>query len=74
VSEIHLRTLADLGDKHAIYAICAPCRRSERLDVAKLAGVYGAQLTIAELKHRLTCSHCRARPRCIRIVYAVSAR
>jgi len=74
MAETQLRTLADLGPMHALYAICSPCRRSVRLDVAKLAALYGRDLTLSELKYRLTCSLCDARPRCIRIVYAVTAR
>lgn len=66
-----LNTLADLGDQHAIYAFCDPCKRSERLNTDRIAAVYGADFTIAELKHRLTCRNCGARPRQIRITYVV---
>lgn len=69
-----LRTLADLGDRHAIYAFCDPCGRSVQLNAARLAALYGAEFTIAELRHRLTCHNCRARPRQIRIVYTLSPR
>jgi hypothetical protein len=69
-----LKTLADLGKGQVIYSICTPCRRTVQLDTRRLMARYGAALTIAELKHRLTCSHCKARPRCIRIVYAAPAR
>ena len=67
-----LNTLADLGDSHAIYADCDRCSRSIKLNGARLAAIYGAELTIAELKHRLTCRNCGARPRQIRIVVAHS--
>jgi len=69
-----LNTLADLGDSHAIYADCDPCSRSIRLNAARLAAIYGPQFTIAELKHRLTCRNCNARPRQIRIVYVMPSR
>ena len=69
-----LNTLANLGRGQVIYSICTPCRRTVQLDVARLIARYGGGLTITELRHRLTCSHCHARPRCIRIVYAVRPR
>jgi hypothetical protein len=69
-----LNTLADLGKGQVIYSICTQCRRTVQLDARRLMARYGRELTISQLKHRLTCSHCKARPRCIRIVYAVPAR
>jgi len=69
-----LDTLADLGHGQVIYAICTPCRRTIQLDTARLITQYGRGLRITELRHRLTCSHCNARPRCIRIVYAIRPR
>ena len=72
--ETGLKTLADLGDDHAVYALCDTCRRSVRLNPARLAAAYGAAFTIAELRHRLTCRSCGARPRQIRITYVVPSR
>ena len=69
-----LNTLADLGDSHVIYADCPLCSRSVKLNTAQLSRRYGAELTIAALKYRLTCRTCGARPRQIRIVYATAAR
>lgn len=69
-----LNTLADLGKGQVIYSICTPCRRTVQLDTKRLMARYGRGLTISALRHRLTCSHCKARPRCIRIVYAMPAR
>ena len=69
-----LDTLADLGDRHVIYSDCGPCNRSIRLSTKRLAALYGAELTIAELKHRLTCRNCGARPRQIRIVFVAPSR
>jgi len=74
VPRLGLNTLADLGASHAIYADCDACSRSIRLDAARLGAVHGPQLSIAELKHRLTCRNCGARPRQIRIVYVVPSR
>jgi hypothetical protein len=68
-----LNTLADLGE-HVIYAFCTPCRRSVTLNTAQLGRRYGADLTIAALKSRLTCRNCGARPREIRIVYSAPSR
>ena len=31
LTERGLNTLADLGDRHVIYALCDPCKRSTRL-------------------------------------------
>lgn len=64
-----LDTLADLGDSQVIYADCGRCSRSIKLNTARYA-----ELTIAELKHRLTRRNCGARPRQIRIVYVVLSR
>lgn len=47
-----LNTLADLGDSHVIYADCDPCGRSVKLITGRLASMYGAGFTIAQLKHR----------------------
>ena len=69
-----LNTLADLGDSHVIYADCPLCSRSVELNTTRLSRRYGAELTIAALKYRLTCRNCGARPREIRIVYSVPLR
>jgi len=69
-----LSTLADLGDSHIIWAFCNACDRSTRLSTHQLVAVYGAEFAIAQLKGRLTCRKCKARPREIRIVYTVSSR
>ena len=72
--ESGLNTLADLGDSHAIYADCRLCCRSVKLSTKQLSRTYGAEFTIAALRYRLTCRNCGARPRDIRIVYAVRSR
>jgi hypothetical protein len=69
-----LNTLADLGDSHVIYSDCDRCSRSVKLNTAQLSRKYGAELTIAALRYRLTCRNCGGRPRDIRIVYPVSTR
>jgi len=69
-----LDTLADLGDRHVIFAMCDPCGRSTKLSAPRLIAVYGAELAIQDLKRRLTCSRCGERPREIRIVYSVPSR
>ena len=51
-----LDTLADLGDRHVIFALCDPCGRSTRLSTPRLIAVYGAELAIQDLKRRLRCS------------------
>ena len=71
VAEIRLYTLGDLGDKHVIFALCGPCGRSVKLSTARLAAVYGAALTINQLKRRLACTECGVRRREIRIVFAL---
>ena len=63
-----LDTLADLGDRHVIWAFCNACDRSTRLSTHQLVAVYGADFTISELKGRLSCRNCGDRPREIRIV------
>jgi len=69
-----LNRLADLGDKHVIFAFCGPCDRSRKLITPQLVAMYGEQLGIDELKRRLTCSKCGDRPREIRITYAAPSR
>jgi len=66
-----LNTLGELGDSHVIYADCDRCSRSIKLSTARYIALYGAELTIKALKHRLTCRNCGARPLQIRIVYVV---
>src|SRR5688572_31482432 len=58
-----LNTLGELGNSHVIYADCRLCSRSVKLSTAQLSRKYGAEFTIAELRHRLTCRNCGARPR-----------
>ena len=55
MGEQGLNTLADLGDRHIIFAFCDSCGRSTKLSSPRLIAVYGAELAIAELKRRLTC-------------------
>ena len=74
MAEIRLDTIGDLGDVHVIYACCRSCRRDARLSPPRLAAGYGAAVTIAELKNRLTCSRCRQRGCEIRLVYSLPAR
>jgi hypothetical protein len=74
VGEIGLHTIGDLADHHVIYAHCRPCQRSVQLDSRRLVAVYGAGLTIPELRKRLTCAQCRERRREIRIVFSLRAR
>jgi hypothetical protein len=74
MAERGLNTLADLGDRHVVFAVCDPCGRSTKLSTPRLIAVYGAKLAIQDLKRRLTCSKCRERPRDIRIVYSVPPR
>lgn len=72
--DLMLHTLADLAERQVIYALCDPCRRSVCLNTRRLIALYGADLTLASLKYRLTCRVCRARPRQIRIVYTIPPR
>jgi hypothetical protein len=65
--EIRLHTLADIGAAHSVTAYCEHCRHSRELNIPWLIAVYGGELTIAGLKARLTCHHCRERSRSIRI-------
>ena len=74
MGETGLRTVGDLAGRHVIYAHCGPCGRSIQLDAHRLIAVYGAGLTIPELRNRLTCVRCQERRHEIRIVFALPAR
>ena len=74
MAERGLNTLADLGDRHVIYALCNPCQRSTRLSPPRLIAVYSAQFGLQDLKRRLTCKCCGDRSQAIGIVYAVPSR
>lgn len=74
MAEPGLHTVADLADRHVIYAHCEPCGRSVRLDSRRLVALYGAGLTIPELRNRLTCADCGKRRQEIRIVFALPER
>jgi len=69
-----LDTLADLGERHVIFAVCDPCGRSTELKTPQLIAVYGPKFAIADLKRRLACRKCGTRPSEIRIAYAVPSR
>ena len=69
-----LHTVGDLAGRHVIWTHCVPCGRSVQLDARRIIAVYGAGLTIAELRERLACRRCGERRRDIRIVFALPAR
>lgn len=68
--EIRLNALGDFGDALSVKAYCEGCGRSRDLDVRRLVRRYGAALSIAELKARLTCQRCRQRSPSIRISHS----
>ncbi len=74
VGEIGLHTIGDLGDRHVIYAHCGPCRRSVPLETSRLIAMFGARVTIPELRNRLTCRRCGIRSNDIRIVFSLPSR
>ncbi len=74
MAERGLNALADLGDELVIWAFCNACDRETRLSTPRLIAVYGGGLEIGDLKRRLTCRNCGARPCDIRIVYSVASR
>jgi hypothetical protein len=73
MGEVSLDTVAALRDRHVIYAFCPKCRRSVELNMQRLVAIYGASLTVRQLRERLTCMSCGSRPREIRIVYSLPA-
>ena len=73
MGETGLHTLGDF-DCHVIWAHCGACKRAVQLETARLAAMYGAGLTIPELRARLTCARCGTRSSEIRIVFALPAR
>jgi len=74
MAEPGLHTVADLFDRHVIDAHCDLGERSVRLGSRRLIAVYGARLTIPELRNSLTCAHCGQRRQEIRIEFTLPVR
>jgi hypothetical protein len=60
--------LADLGRGHRLYAQCASCKRTKRLDIDKLEQRFGPFFTLDEVRKRLRCTKCRQRTRTLRLL------
>lgn len=51
-------TLGNLNPDHAIYADCGPCKRSLRLDVAKLIERLGPDCCTLKALSKVVCCQC----------------
>lgn len=64
-----LQRLTDLRQSFRVYALCRPCGRMEPVDLDDVVARLGVRATIADLRMRVRCRHCRARSHEIRIIY-----
>ncbi|TWA71948.1 hypothetical protein FBZ84_101215 [Azospirillum baldaniorum] len=51
-------TLGNIKPDHIIYADCGPCRRSFRLDVAKLIERLGPDCSTLDALRKVVCKEC----------------
>ncbi|HEY5678450.1 MAG TPA: hypothetical protein VIS55_00110 [Pseudomonadales bacterium] len=62
-------TLDDIARSFQVYAVCAPCQRTQPLPLAALIARFGGDLPVTALRARLRCETCRQRSADMRIVY-----
>ncbi len=64
-----METLDELRRSFALYAVCPPCGRMQRLDIERLVAYFGPQTRIDQVRKRLRCHECGRRSQNIRIVF-----
>lgn len=64
-----MQSLSDIVESFNLYAVCEPCQRQTRLDVAKLIEHLGGETQVHKMRSRLKCRICSTRTEDLRIVY-----
>lgn len=69
MNSITICTLRDIAGRERLFAQCdrLVCEHFRELDVGDLMARYGADFELAELRRRVKCSKCGARPPEVRV-------